>query len=67
MPRMAWNDTGRPRIVACVRPCVSVHGCAISIASSKATRASSAAIRRIVAAGTPQRSATASGEYVWSR
>ncbi len=64
---MAWNETGRPVIVACVSPRKSVHGWSISNASSKATRASSAAMARMRVAGTPQRAATASGVYRESR
>ncbi len=59
---MACMATGRPRIVSWRRPAQSVQATGSSIASSKATCASSAAIRRMVAAGTPHLSATASGE-----
>ena len=61
MPRMACMATGRPVIRSCRRPAQSVHGCSIVTVSSNAATASSAAIRRIVAAGTPVVSATASG------
>ncbi len=66
MPRMACMATGRPTIVSCLRPAQSVHATGSSIACSKATWASSAAMRRIVAAGTPQRSATLSGDQASS-
>ena len=44
MPRIACIDTGRPLIVSCRRPAQSVHATGSSIACSKATCASSAAI-----------------------
>ena len=61
MPRIAWIDTGRPRIEECCRPAQSVHGTGISISSPNAVSAISLAIRRIVSTGMPQTGATAYG------
>jgi len=63
MPRMACIDTGRPTIFACLSPRKSTHSLSISNDSSKATRATSAAMARMRPAGTPQRPATFSGAY----
>ena len=63
MPRMAWNDTGRPTMRSCRRPQTSVQGWSSTTGCSNATCAISAAKRRMRSAGTPQRSATASGAY----
>ena len=50
---MAWNETGRPTILSCCRPAQSVQGMSSSTSDRNAASASSAAIRRIVDAGTP--------------
>ena len=63
IPRIACIETGRPIILSCLRPAQSVQGWSISMVSSKATFANSAAMRRIVAASIPVSSATASGAY----
>ena len=63
MPRIACIATGRPSILSCRRPAVSVQGWSSSIAWLKATSASSRAMRRMVAAEMPQVSATTSGAY----
>ena len=65
MPRMACMLTGRPIVCECRRPQTSVQGTSTAIACSNAVCASSAAIRRMVAAGMPVLRATASGLY-WS-
>jgi hypothetical protein len=55
MPRMAWKATGRPTIRSrAAVPAMSVQGRSSVISCSKATWASSAAMRRMVAAGMPQ-------------
>ena len=61
MPRMACMLTGRPIVCWCRRPQVSVHGTSSAIACSNAACASSAAIRRMVAAGMQVLGATAAG------
>ena len=60
-PRIAYIATGRPTTVSCRTPQASVHAIGSSIVCSNATCAISSASRVIVSAGTPQRSATASG------
>ena len=57
---MACMLTGRPIVCGCRRPQASVQGTS-AIACSNAACASSAAIRRIVAAGMPVLGATAAG------
>jgi hypothetical protein len=61
IPRIACIATGRPIMVSCRRPAQSVQGCCSTISCSNAACASSAAIRLMVAAGTPHAAATASG------
>ena len=53
MPRIACMETGRPTILSCSRPAQSTQPTGISIAWSNAASASSAAMRRMVAAGMP--------------
>ncbi len=62
MPRMACMPTGRPIIFSWRRPNMSVQGMSRVISSLKAACASSAAMRRTVAAGTPVSFAVRSGE-----
>ena len=63
MPRMACMPTGRPIILSWRRPVQSVHGMSSTISSLKAACASSAAMRRMLAAATPVSVSTFSGAY----
>jgi hypothetical protein len=61
MPRIACMLIGRPIMRSWRRPKASVQGCSRTSGDAKAAWASSAAIRRMVAAPIPVRAATASG------
>ena len=63
MPRMACMPTGRPIILSWRRPVQSVHGMSSTTSSLKAACASSAAMRRMLAAATPVSFSTFSGAY----